>query len=351
MGLAATISVLGTACETDLGPCDEGAARTVVFLDTGGVDDGQPAYAGQALTQVSCGNGQFCHSPAAERGNRFGAPKQLDFDVRIACRGEEPCDEAEVERLRQNQRRVFEFSHAFARELDDGTMPPGEVGEQTVEGAPSYRMGADPASMALPPIDSAEGEAIVDNWLACGAPVVEVSIPPAGALQAGDLCNGERDVSVGDCIVSGAAEPVEPNWPSLFDQIVEPQCGRPCHTPDNETQFDASGMLDLSTESIAHDQLVGAEGEAAGTCDTSGQVYVVPGDPASSLLMEKIELPTSEQTCGQRMPIGVSLDDATIDAFRQWIQDGAPLGGGGGGTPDGGMGGVISDGGVPDAGM
>jgi len=51
-------------------------------------------------------------------------------------------------------------------------------------------------------------------------------------------------------------------------------------------------------------------------------VRVIPGNPAGSLLIHKLE---GTQTVGFRMPAGGPyLPQSTIAAIRQWIQDGAP---------------------------
>ena len=60
--------------------------------------------------------------------------------------------------------------------------------------------------------------------------------------------------------------------------------------------------------------------------------YVTPGDPANSYLMHKLdgdleslESKCAQSDCGQRMPKGQpQLDQATRDAIRAWITQGAP---------------------------
>jgi hypothetical protein len=52
----------------------------------------------------------------------------------------------------------------------------------------------------------------------------------------------------------------------------------------------------------------------------AGQQFVVPGDPAKSYVMVKLE---GKQTMGTEMPPGEKLPAAQIELFRKWIADGA----------------------------
>jgi len=77
---------------------------------------------------------------------------------------------------------------------------------------------------------------------------------------------------------------------------------------------------------------VGADGDEAAAYMTlttatsnshlcSGQAYVVPGHPESSLLFTKL---TASPPCGERMPLGGgALPDAQIEMVRSWIAAGA----------------------------
>ncbi|MBT8480735.1 MAG: hypothetical protein HKP36_04040, partial [Myxococcales bacterium] len=83
-------------CKRDLGECnldppmpDEPAiqgpaAFDIVYRET----DGLPMYEGQAIVQSTCGDGAFCHAPAAVGRDRFGTPAGLNFDVDLACTDE-----------------------------------------------------------------------------------------------------------------------------------------------------------------------------------------------------------------------------------------------------------------------
>lgn len=183
-GLGALLLSLAD-CTSDLGACDEAEARRIVFTDD---EAGSPAYAGQALIHQSCGEGAFCHSPDIPAADRYGAPAGLDFDLSLAT------DAPSVERLRRGQLELYRHRELAMRTVERGTMPPSGVGREVVDAATRYRN--------LPAIDTPEGRAILRNWLACGAPVVErtaedrpADVAPVGTVvppaPRGDCVDGE----------------------------------------------------------------------------------------------------------------------------------------------------------------
>ena len=119
--LTTSTAVAGVGgCKRDLGECNlDGqtsrmgspisgpAALDIAYHFT----DGLPMYEGQALVQSTCGNGQFCHSPAAVGGDRIGVPAGLNFDVALACTDEtqDPSCAQPIQELRwwANQHRVL----------------------------------------------------------------------------------------------------------------------------------------------------------------------------------------------------------------------------------------------------
>jgi hypothetical protein len=294
--VVAVLCLLLAGCEEDLGPCGDAEmelARTPVWDESG-----LPAYEGQALIDRSCGNGSFCHSAGAVGDKRFGAPAELNFDMAIASADETEDPEAAA-RLRAGQLEVYDRRHDIFDLVSDGTMPPGDVGGRMVAEA---RVFIDDRDLDLPEIDSSDGNAILKNWLACGSPVVERA---AGAGMIGDTVP-----------IRGGM--VDPTWSSIYQRIIAPTCAGTafCHNTDGGG---AEGNMDMSDKDMALMNLinVAAMGEE---CGDSGRVRVVPGDPDSSLLIQKLEGPD----CGSRMPLSRSkLSDATIQAFRDWIADGA----------------------------
>ncbi len=209
MGFGLTTLV---GCKRDLGECnldgqtadghpiDGPAAFDIAFRST----DGLPMYEGQALVQSTCGDGSFCHAPAAVGADRFGVPAGLNFDVDLACTDEsqEPTcaqpiqscagDQASTaycERLnglQDNQNQVRNWAEGMIQEMRRGAMPPGEAGQRVQNNIPWLRKSD---GSELPPIESGEAQEIVRNWLACQAPVIaRTLIPPSAALEL-EPCN------------------------------------------------------------------------------------------------------------------------------------------------------------------
>jgi len=308
-----SFSPMALGCLPSLGAPDSEAARVVVFAA-----DGQPAFAGQALMRSSCGDGAFCHSPAAVNSSsadpRFGTPAGLNFDVRPACLLGESCD-AETERLRVNQRRTYRWRRAIYQQVDEGYMPPGQVGRDIVSGSMAYSY-AD--GSALPAVDTLEGKRILRTWLAADSPIVEFYTPAVGGIPAGADC---EDGAVGDCIYGRASGPdvvVEPTWTSIYMRLILPLCGVRCHGAGPPDYRDTT-RLDLSTQRVAYDQMVGVA--ATGNTCAGGGSHVLPGDSGNSLLLN---LMGSYPRCGVRMPQGGPfLTDTQLAVVAEWIDAGA----------------------------
>jgi polyvinyl alcohol dehydrogenase (cytochrome) len=90
---------------------------------------------------------------------------------------------------------------------------------------------------------------------------------------------------------------------------------------------EGSGHLNLSSRQLAYDALVNVAamgqnlaGDNGPNCADSGLMRVKPSDPASSLLIQKLE---NHQPCGTSMPPGSMLAPEKIEQVRSWIQNGA----------------------------
>ena len=177
--LACSLLVLVTAtagCKRDLGECNldgqtaagepiEGpAAFDLVYRIT----DGMPMYEGQALVQSTCGDGSFCHAPAATGGARIGVPAGLNFDVSLACFEDLASCEADttvptyddrVRRLQSDQNTIRSWAEGMIQEIRAGAMPPGDAGRRVRNNTPWLR----PDGEELPSIDSSEGQEVVRN--------------------------------------------------------------------------------------------------------------------------------------------------------------------------------------------
>jgi hypothetical protein len=102
----------------------------------------------------------------------------------------------------------------------------------------------------------------------------------------------------------------------MFPRDTKPQCNN-CHgRPPDET---GNGKLDMGTDpAAAYAAIVGQK--SPGTKCSSG-VLVVPGDPGSSLFLQKL---SPNPPCGDRMPLGgAPLSDAQLQMIRGWIAAGA----------------------------
>jgi len=98
-----------------------------------------------------------------------------------------------------------------------------------------------------------------------------------------------------------------------------------CHSMGPMTAAHAgfnTGKLDLSTETAAYTNLVGAMG-MGGACKGKG-ILVVKGDSAKSILYSKL---MANPVCGVRMPHtpAKALMAADIATIKAWIDSGAAM--------------------------
>lgn len=377
-----------TGCRAELGECDEAAAREVVLrvarppgaetaeeTFASGIGDGTPLYAGQALMQIHCGGDSGgCHAPAAKGRGRGGAPAGLDFDLGLACRlgiDGPCCDEAQceayarefcdgspdpncaqneydeqmvrvgagIERLRRNQRQTYNHRYDVLRTVEDGSMPPGPAGEGRRGEFDYYgEYEAGTFSGLLPTIETAAGRETLRNWLACGSPVLELSVPQDENNGPTDDCGAGP---VGRCAVAAPGiEPPGPVWDQIYTRVVRPLC-LSCHRdpaiPIDEERvpnvfwgYDDRGNgqeLDYSTEEDALAAMLNVEASSRSAatdvdCAESG-LLIVPGDANASIFYRKM---TSDPGCGETMPLGGrGLPEEILAPIRQWINEMPPM--------------------------
>ena len=275
------------------------AARTVVHDE-----DGMPAYEGQAILRVSCGNGAFCHSAAATGDARFGAPAGLDFDMGLASINAAFNPEGTT-RLARGQANTAEWRSAIMDEIEAGRMPPGGPATVAAQGGTPHYRHSDARRVAG--LGAVDGREAMRNWLSCGAPVVERTEAHA---MGGD---------VGAVVPRGPSEPPLPTFTSIYERVLGPRCGASCHGP-GQPDLLAASQLDLSDQAGAYAALVGV---AAGGVDCLGvaPARVTAGDPAASLLVTKLD---GTSLCGDPMPQSIALLPADVVApIRQWVVLGA----------------------------
>lgn len=370
--LACLLLVLFTAalgCKRDLGECnldgltDDEPPREIpgpaAFDIAYRLTDGLPMYEGQALVQSTCGDGTFCHAPAAVGEARIGVPGGLNFDVALACADGDPtctspiqsCEGGQtdtpycerLQRLHGNQAKIREWAEGMIQEMRAGAMPPGEAGRRVENPTPWLRETDD---SALPSVYSDEGKEIVRNWLACQAPAVARTETATNESDQLEPC-----VSVDEeiCIYRGPqGELPDPVWTEIYWSIMFTQCVT-CHGPPGCDDCDenpnnplggtirggtdptALEALDLTgpdttdTSNWAMDSypaVVEASAYTGGVCAGFG-VLVVPNDPGNSLLLDKMR--NNPPDCGTVMPQGGSLAAPLVQVVEDWIDMGAPL--------------------------
>ena len=310
-----------SGCPATVGDtCDLAVARRVAYSA-----DGQPAYEGQALLITSCGGSSYCHtqSPTSSMVPRYGAPADLVFDP-LTIDG--AADEAEAQaRLLRAVSVTHRHRDAVYASVVSGVMPPR--GRPPVpdlrEAAAAYRTYAgasDAEGTALPGIQTTEGEEILRNWLACGSPVVERTTEPATVLPCTSNADCEVtracDTDLGECrpvgdIVARRETELVPTWSSIHANVIRPSCATVgCHIGAS-----AYNMLDLSDREDAYVALTTRQA----TMDCGSRDYVSGGDPAMSVLIDKLQVMPS---CGSRMPpSGLSAD--TVAVITEWVMLGA----------------------------
>jgi hypothetical protein len=357
-------SVVG--CKRDLGECNlDGQTQDgrpipgpAAFDIAYRLTDGLPMYEGQALVQSTCGDGAFCHAPAAVGADRIGVPAGLNFDVDLACTDEsqdptctQPIDSCaggqtdtpyctRLTGLHDNQNQINTWAEGMIQEMRAGAMPPGEAGRSVRNGTPWLRKSD---GSELPPIESSEAQEIVRNWLACQAPVIaRTEAAPSEALQL-EPC---QSVDAETCIYTGPEGGLpDPVWSEIYWSIMFTRCVL-CHGPSNATTDDpnpdnplggdipggaspaALAALDLTgsdttdttnwpTESWS--AVVDVLAADPGTCAGQGTL-VVPFDSPSSIMIQKLR---GTQTCGTEMPPTQMMSETLIQIVEEWVDLGA----------------------------
>jgi uncharacterized membrane protein len=153
------------------------------------------------------------------------------------------------------------------RVLVDGTMPP-----------PSR-----------PPMSPSELQ-LLKNWLNVGAPQDASTQPIVGPQP-----------TPPNYPPAGPPSGAEPNFKSIYDKIFEKHCNE-CHGTPGEDAYDVLQLDDKNA-------LFGSE-----------KKYIVPGDPAGSLLFTAINRPGKGRMPPRRNP-GLAPED--IETIRLWIANGA----------------------------
>lgn len=90
-----------------------------------------------------------------------------------------------------------------------------------------------------------------------------------------------------------------------------------CHGGPPDPNVNGGLQIQAGDKASAYKNLVDAKSTGM-VC--SGKTYVVPGDSAGSLLIQKF---ADTPPCGGKMPIGAPLTAAQVAQIAKWIDDGA----------------------------
>lgn len=115
----------------------------------------------------------------------------------------------------------------------------------------------------------------------------------------------------------GVTEPAGETQPGTFSHIYE-VAFKTCRTQCHVMGF---SMLNMATRDAAYAALVDQDSNPRNMgCAPLGLKRVKPGDPEQSLLYLKLDI---NAPCGQQMPPGGLLTQASRDEVRDWIANGA----------------------------
>jgi len=287
------------ACEADLGTCDMAAATKVAYLN------GVPLYEGQAILNSSCAGGS-CHANGATGAGRNGAPHGLNFDVQPVTQSSTAAD---VATLQDGVTKVRDEAGELWGVIDNGSMPPGEVGEQRLSNPPTYYSDA-AGTMVASGLDLKASKDKVRNWLACQAPVVSAT---------NDAPLKAQVMALGPTVDAGKAS-IAPNFASIYDNLL-----KTCVSCHSATGAYKQLVIDFSTKELAYSTLLGKMSVAASGATCPGRTLVKAGDCEGSFLYQKLKYATgSPQSCGASMPFGAAMVSADVSqAVCDWIKAGA----------------------------
>jgi hypothetical protein len=308
------LSLFALGCGEDLGTCDDpNEGRDTVIVN------GVVMYGGQAIINKSCAGGR-CHSSTADGVSRSGAPKGLDFDLmpvresdamgEALNKADEPVIElkpSQISGLRVRQRTVYDLRQRIWDQIRWGLMPPrASEFSLFLELKSIFNTDEETAcekEKRYSSLQSARGQEVLRNWLACRAPIVETNTAVVTKETGGaigwqfPIC--EAPVSEGDSI-------------SLEALLEGPLAScQSCHPTLSDPDFSS---LELTASSVVD--------ETRKICE--GKPYVTKGDPEKSFLYDMIS--KDDPGCGHsRMPQGGALKDEEIALVESWIKAGAPI--------------------------
>ena len=331
------------ACD-DVGQCKDPTLEGRIPVVDG---QNRVMYAGQAIILTSCSTG--CHSSTAKGVDRKGAPADLDFDIEpiratsvtttTNDQGESvsvgsTTDTAALAGLRKRQRKVFDARDLIWRQVKDGLMPPTGIGAgfRDISGIDRFTRSMGSCARIdgeFVSVNSGAGREALREWLACGAPIVEITAPECTGAPDGNCLPKPVAGTVGDQFPECPVE-AEATFENVYSLVFE---GAGCTNGSCHGAPAKTSNFDLSSIDAAYTQLVGPDGMGQPQgCAANPTPYVTPGDPENSYILPKCT-EGATNICGGPMPLGGALSPALLKVLSDWIAAGAP-GPGEGGSGD-----------------
>jgi hypothetical protein len=161
-----------------------------------------------------------------------------------------------------------------------------------------------------------------------GAGAGAAGVPPAGTGGGIAGMGGTGGMVAGTGGTTGGTGggmsfvPGSPTFTAVFEEVVK---GQGCNAPVS-CHGGLVGNLQMLEKQATYDALVNQPAMGMNLtlmpphCIDSGLTRVVPGDPANSLLIQKLD---GTQPCGDKMPPTFDLDATKIEQVRAWVQNGA----------------------------
>jgi hypothetical protein len=133
---------------------------------------------------------------------------------------------------------------------------------------------------------------------------------------------GSAVVSAGSAAQAGSTAPAPKaaTFTEIYDMLFPRVTNAHCDMCHGLPAFDRSnGNLSTGMDKASTYAALASKASTSSMCN--GRMFVVPGQPEMSLLLQKV-LPNPP--CGLRMPNGgAALSDAQIEMIRSWIAAGA----------------------------
>jgi hypothetical protein len=146
------------------------------------------------------------------------------------------------------------------------------------------------------------------------------SSPDAGSGGAGGAANASAAAGSGG---AGTAAPAgAATFSAIYTEILTKGATgncmfAACHGGPPDPAINGGLQIKAGDKAGAYKNLVDAKSPGA-VC--SGKTYVIPGDSAGSLLVQKL---ADAPPCGAKMPIGSPLTAAQVAQIANWVDQGA----------------------------